>query len=135
MIKFRTAQSCADLLQRFCEAVRQHCKEKVTVKHRIPTSSGNQDFEVFYNFAEQVSGRELHLFLESKQEFSNWIKNRIEKYGFVKNQDFEVFDNLIRNPQGGRPLTEYILSMDCAKEIKNATRDCIIKIRKGKGYF
>lgn len=32
-----------------------------------------------------VSARELHEFLESKQEFANWIKNRIDKYGFVEN--------------------------------------------------
>lgn len=64
-----------------------------------------------------VSARELHAFLESKQEFANWIKNRIEKYGFVENQDFEVFDNFIKNPQGGRPLTEYALSIDMAKEL------------------
>lgn len=64
-----------------------------------------------------VSARELHHFLGSKQEFANWIKSRIEKYGFIENQDFEVFDNFIKNPQGGRPLTEYALSVDMAKEI------------------
>lgn len=69
------------------------------------------------NGKKAVSARELHTFLESKQEFANWIKNRIEKYGFIENQDFEVFDNFIKNPNGGRPLTEYALSIDCAKEI------------------
>lgn len=64
-----------------------------------------------------VSARELHQVLGSKQEFANWMKNRIEKYGFVENQDFEVFDNFIKNPDGGRPLKEYALSIDMAKEI------------------
>ena len=64
-----------------------------------------------------VSARELHKFLESKQEFANWIKNRIYKYGFVENQDFEVFDNFINNPNGGRPLKEYALTLDMAKEL------------------
>lgn len=64
-----------------------------------------------------VSARELHKFLESKQEFANWIKNRIDKYGFVENQDFEVFDNFINNPSGGRPLKEYALTIDMAKEL------------------
>jgi len=64
-----------------------------------------------------VSARELHNFLESKQEFANWIKQRIEKYGLIENQDFEVFDNFIKNPNGGRPLKEYALTLDCAKEI------------------
>ena len=75
---------------------------------RISTSeNGNQ----------VVSARELHKFLESKQEFANWIKNRIDKYGFVENQDFEVFDNFINNPSGGRPLKEYALTLDMAKEL------------------
>lgn len=64
-----------------------------------------------------ISARELHKFLESKQEFANWIKNRIDKYGFVENQDFEVFDNFINNPNGGRPLKEYALTIDMAKEL------------------
>lgn len=69
------------------------------------------------NGQQVVSARELHAFLESKQEFAHWIKNRIEKYGFIENQDFEVFDNFIKNPNGGRPLTEYALTMDTAKEL------------------
>ena len=35
-----------------------------------------------------VNARELHGFLESKQDFSTWIKNRVEQYDFVENQDF-----------------------------------------------
>ena len=40
------------------------------------------------NGEQLVSARELHEFLESKQEFTNWFKNRIEKYGFLENEDF-----------------------------------------------
>ena len=40
------------------------------------------------NAVETVNARELHSFLESKQDFSTWIKNRIEQYDFVENQDF-----------------------------------------------
>jgi phage anti-repressor protein/phage antirepressor YoqD-like protein len=64
-----------------------------------------------------VRARDLHQFLESKQEFANWIKNRIEKYGLVENEDYVVFDNLIKNPQGGRPQIEYALTIDAAKEL------------------
>ncbi len=69
------------------------------------------------NGQQAVSARELHKFLESKQQFADWIKDRIEKYGFVENQDFEVFQNFMKNPNGGRPLTEYALTMDTAKEL------------------
>ena len=64
-----------------------------------------------------VSARELHTFLESKQQFADWIKNRITEYGFTENQDFEVFHNFMKNPSGGRPLTEYALTVNMAKEL------------------
>lgn len=62
------------------------------------------------NGQQVVSARELHSFLESKQDFSTWIKNRIDKYGFVENQDFEVFHISVENPNGGRPSIEYALN-------------------------
>ena len=40
------------------------------------------------NTIETVSARELHSFLESKQQFATWIKNRISEYDFQENQDF-----------------------------------------------
>ena len=66
---------------------------------------------------ETVSARELHAFLESKQDFSTWIKNRIEKYEFVENQDFVVFHKKMENPNGGRPSHEYYVSVGMAKEL------------------
>lgn len=35
-----------------------------------------------------VSAKELHSYLEVGRDFSNWIKNRIEKYDFIENKDF-----------------------------------------------
>lgn len=67
--------------------------------------------------SQAVNARELHVFLESKRDFSNWIKSRIEKYGLVENQDYEVFDKFGENPSGGRPSIEYALSVDAAKEL------------------
>ncbi|WP_288374005.1 antA/AntB antirepressor family protein [uncultured Chryseobacterium sp.] len=66
------------------------------------------------NGKQAVSARDLHSYLESKQDFSNWIKNRIQKYGFIENQDFQRFDKIIET--GGR-LIEYALTIDCAKEL------------------
>ena len=45
-----------------------------------------------------INARELHQKLGSKQEFAHWIRNRIEKYGFVENQDFSSFDNFVGCP-------------------------------------
>lgn len=61
-----------------------------------------------------VNARELHEFVESKQDFSNWIKDRIEKYGFNEDEDFTI---ILSKSTGGRPNKEYILKMDIAKEI------------------
>lgn len=64
-----------------------------------------------------VNARDLHIFLESKQQFADWIKNRIRQYDFIENQDYQVFHNLMNNPNGGRPTTEFALSIDMAKEL------------------
>ena len=64
-----------------------------------------------------VSARELHSFLGVKRDFSTWIKDRIDKYDLVENQDYEVFTNFGENPYGGRPLVEYALTIDAAKEL------------------
>lgn len=69
------------------------------------------------NGVQAVSARELHKFLEVGKDFSNWIKDRINKYDFVEGIDFEVFANSGENPNGGRPLIEYALTLDTAKEI------------------
>lgn len=69
------------------------------------------------NGHQAVSARELHCFLESKRQFADWIKERIEKYGLIENVDFQVFHDFVKNPNGGRPLTEYALTVDAAKEL------------------
>ncbi|MDY3514765.1 antA/AntB antirepressor family protein [Riemerella anatipestifer] len=65
------------------------------------------------NGKQAVSARELHSFLESKQDFSTWIKNRIEKYGFIEEQDFTLHKFVER----GTWKHEYVLSIDTAKEL------------------
>ena len=66
-----------------------------------------------------VSARELHLFLESKQEFSNWFKNRVEKYELIENVDFVRLINLSseNHGRGGQNKIEYAISIDAAKEL------------------
>ena len=62
-----------------------------------------------------VNARELHAFLESKQDFSTWIKNRIEKYGFVENQDFVRFHKKME--ANNATMIEYHITLDMAKEV------------------
>ncbi|MDD9334082.1 MAG: antA/AntB antirepressor family protein, partial [Bartonella sp.] len=80
-----------------------------------------------------VNARELHAFLEVKRDFSNWIKDRINKYSFLKNQDYIVFANFGENLQGGRPSTEYHLTLDMAKELSMVEHN--EKGRQARRYF
>lgn len=80
-----------------------------------------------------VAARELHTFLESKQQFSNWIEKRINEFDFVENEDYEVLNNSIKNPQGGRPAIEYALSIDMAKELSMVEKNA--KGKQARRYF
>lgn len=86
-----------------------------------------------HNGKRAVNARELHQFLESKYQFANWIQERITKYGFVENQDYEVFKENLKNSNGGRPQTEYALSVDMAKELSMVENND--KGRLARKYF
>ena len=64
-----------------------------------------------------VDGRTLHSVLGVRRVFGAWIQGRIEKYGFVQGQDFEVFSNSGKNSEGGRPSQEYTCTLDMGKEL------------------
>lgn len=63
-----------------------------------------------------VSARELHEFLKVKQDFSDWIKKQLESVDATENIDFTLLKGKT-SELGGRPSTEYILTLDIAKEI------------------
>lgn len=86
-----------------------------------------------HNGKRAVNARELHQFLESKQQFANWIQNRIEKYGFVENQDFCSFNKVIKRETGATTITEYALSVDMAKELSMVENN--EKGRLARKYF
>lgn len=78
-----------------------------------------------------VDGRELHEFLEVGRDFSTWIKDKIEKYGFIEGMDFSPKSG--KTSDGGRPRIDYELSIDMAKEL------CMVenneKGRQARKYF
>ena len=45
-----------------------------------------------------VNARELYGFLASKQNFSNWIKSRINKYDFIENVDYLINKIIVQVP-------------------------------------
>lgn len=66
--------------------------------------------------AQLCNARDLHTYLQSAQQFADWIKKRIEQYGFVEGEDF-CFINLRSKGRGGHNRTDYHLTLDTAKEL------------------
>lgn len=60
------------------------------------------------------NARELHKFLEVKSHFRDWIKNRIEDFRFVEDQDFTTVAKFLA---GGGKAKEYFLTLSMAKEL------------------
>jgi len=64
-----------------------------------------------------VNARDLWKFLESRQDFSSWIKRRIEKYGFIEGRDYLLHQFMEQLPSGAKHRIEYMVSLDMAKEL------------------
>lgn len=80
-----------------------------------------------------LSARELHEFLTIETPFKKWF-GRMAEYGFNENLDYrEVMDKKVQNPQGGRPLTDYEITLDMAKEIAMIQRN--EKGKQARQYF
>ncbi|MCM2317969.1 MAG: antA/AntB antirepressor family protein [Pseudomonas sp.] len=61
--------------------------------------------------------RELHGFLKVGRDFSTWIRDRIEQYGFVEADDYSPVLGNRSDGLPGKPRTEYLLTLDMAKEL------------------
>lgn len=70
-----------------------------------------------------VNGRELHGVLQSKQDFSTWVKARFKECDAEEKIDYEVFHNSVENSNGGRPSIDYIIKLDAAKEMAMLERN------------
>ncbi|ASO09256.1 antA/AntB antirepressor family protein [Salmonella enterica subsp. diarizonae] len=74
-----------------------------------------------------VSARALHKALGVKRDFTNWIKGRIEEYGFKKGVDFELVEYLTSpNPASAKSRQQlahdYLLTVNMAKELAMVER-------------
>lgn len=78
--------------------------------------------------SQAVSARELHKFLGVGKDFSTWFKDKVDKYGFIENQDYTsiAFDfRGVELPKNGetdnqqvKPYRiEYIITLSMAKEL------------------
>lgn len=80
-----------------------------------------------------VNARDLHIFLESKQRFADWIKNRIEQYGFVEGQDYLLHKIMVQLPSGAKYQNDYHITLDMAKELSMVERNA--KGKQARQYF
>lgn len=62
-----------------------------------------------------VSARDVYQYLESKQDFSTWIKKRIVDGDFIENQDFVCLHKKME--ANNATLKEYIITVDMAKHL------------------
>jgi len=76
-----------------------------------------------------VDAREIHAFLESKRQFSNWITYQIEAFDFKQDVDFSTINNSDYSP----PRKEYHVSLDMAKELAMVERNA--KGKEARQYF
>lgn len=76
-----------------------------------------------------VSARDLHNYLEIDTPLSMWMPRMIE-YGFDEGKDFITF---LLESTGGRPSTDYALTLDTAKEISMLQRS--EKGKTARQYF
>jgi len=83
-----------------------------------------------------VSARELHGSLKIKTQFTHWFERMCE-YGFTEGQEF--WPKMAKTSEtGGRPATDYEITIDMAKEIcmiqrtpeGKAVRQYLIKLEK-----
>ena len=90
------------------------------------TNIGNEEVNA-------ISARDLHKHLESKQDFSTWIKARIEKYEFAEGVDFTSFHKIVEREIGATKQIEYIISLDMAKELSMVENNA--KGKEARKYF
>lgn len=79
-----------------------------------------------------VSARDLHEFLEIGAEFAKWMQ-RMCGYGFTEHIDYEVIVKNDENSKGGRPSSDYQLTLEMAKEISMIQRN--EKGKQARQYF
>jgi len=93
-----------------------------------------------------INARDLYNFLEVRKDFSNWIKNLLDKWGFEENKDYvklyyDINGNKIVVAQKGEPdnqlirvqKIEYPLTLDTAKEISMVQNSA--KGKEARRYF
>lgn len=84
------------------------------------------------NGKKAVSARELFVFFDVKSDFTHWIK-RMFKYGFEEDMDYIPILENRSDGLPGKPRQDFVLTLDCAKEISMLQRN--EKGKQARRYF
>lgn len=77
------------------------------------------------NDSRNVNARDLHKQLESGRQFADWIKSRIETYRLIEDVDYFMashFYETVKHRVKLKETTDYILTLDCAKQLAMVER-------------
>lgn len=87
-----------------------------------------------------INARELHASLGVKKDFTDWIKAQVDRALLAEGRDYltDVYPQKGENPNGGRPRSEYYLTIEAAKHVAmmsgtekgRAVRDYFIEIER-----
>lgn len=80
-----------------------------------------------------VDGRELHAVLQSKQDFSTWVKKRLNECDAKENKDYELNHNFVEQVSGTKHRIDYTILLDTAKEMAMLERNA--KGKQVRRYF
>lgn len=64
-----------------------------------------------------VNARDLHALLGVKRDFNAWMKTQIKRARLVEGRDYLSYVQVGNLPEGGRPKTEYTITVDAAKHV------------------
>ena len=85
---------------------------------------------------ETISARDIWKRVGSKRQFTNWIKQRVDKYGFIENEDYVTLARKVDQVSGAKHLKEYYLNIDSANKILNYEKFATKKQnKKSKTYI
>lgn len=70
---------------------------------------------------QMIDARALHGWLGNKTPYTDWIRRRVDEYGFQAPTDFHA----ILRKTGGRPKTDHFLTIGMAKELAMVERTSI----------
>lgn len=67
---------------------------------------------------QMFDARALHGWLGVRDQFNQWVRRRVEEYGFEEGRDFSP--HLVKTR--GRPRQDYLITIDMAKELSMVER-------------